>query len=306
MSAPASPAPIPAAAAFAIGIALYGVAAILATDGRARRGAALVVALAGLAAPYALPPDLPAVRATAAIAAFVATIRVVDLVVRREPVSLLRRLVHCFTTVDSFRLRRSAPAIAWRQIPRIGAFSAATAIGAWIALGVAPTIAGRAASLGVRWLGGLLTVYALSEVAYASLDIAYRAAGFTPPRLHRNPALARSVRDFWGRRWNRVVGEWFDARLFRPRARRGQPLLGMTLVFLVSTLVHAYITHVALGAGWALVMSAFFLIQGAVALVEGPLGVARWRPAFAHAWTIAVMTATSPLFCEPFLRVVGG
>jgi hypothetical protein len=53
----------------------------------------------------------------------------------------------------------------------------------------------------------------------------------------------------------------------------------------------------ALGAGdlWAL----FFLLQGVFILLERRLRVARWRPALAHVWTVALLVLSSPLFIEP-------
>ena len=155
----------------------------------------------------------------------------------------------------------------------------------------------------VREACAIALVYSISEVAYASLTLIYRAIGLDPPVFHRNPALSRSVREFWGRRWNRIVGAWLDSKLHRPWARKRKLGIGMALAFFVSALVHVYVTHPALGIGWALVVGAFFLVQGLLALLEGPLGVARWPRLYAHAWTVTVMVTTAPMICEAFLRI---
>jgi hypothetical protein len=86
--------------------------------------------------------------------------------------------------------------------------------------------------------------------------------------------------------------------------RLGHPILGMVLAFLFSAVLHVYVALPALGAKWAAVVGAYFLVQGFLALLEGPLHVARWRPWLGHAWVLVVMGGTSPLFCEAFLRVV--
>ena len=51
-------------------------------------------------------------------------------------------------------------------------------------------------------------------------------------------------------------------------------------------------------------MLVFFLIQGVFVLCELPMGVARWRPALAHAWTVVAVLGCSPLFIEPLLRIL--
>jgi hypothetical protein len=49
-------------------------------------------------------------------------------------------------------------------------------------------------------------------------------------------------------------------------------------------------------------MTSYFVVQGAFAWLEGPLGVETWPRPAAHAWTIAAMAGTSPLFVEPALQ----
>ena len=143
-----------------------------------------------------------------------------------------------------------------------------------------------------------------TDVAYGAITLLARLVGLSFPAIHRDPILSRSVREFWGRRWNRVVSGWLDARFHRPMARLGHPFVGMAFAFAFSAALHAYATHPALGSRWAVIVGAYFLLQGALAFVEGPLRVARWRPAAGHAWVILVMGGLSPLFCEPFLQVV--
>jgi hypothetical protein len=79
----------------------------------------------------------------------------------------------------------------------------------------------------------------------------------------------------------------------------------MAAVFVASAAMHAYIVLPALDVTMAGAALAYFLVQGALALAERPLGVTRWPQAAGRAWTIGVMTATSPMFTEPFLRCLG-
>lgn len=159
------------------------------------------------------------------------------------------------------------------------------------------------AALVVREAFAIIAAYAISDFAYALLNTIYRALGFAPPVLHRDPVLSRSLRDFWGRRWNRIVGAWLDATFYRPWARRRQRAIGMSLAFAFSALVHVYVTHPALGTRWSLIVGAFFLVQGLFTLLEGPLGVARWPTLYARVWTLTIMALTAPMICEAFLRL---
>jgi D-alanyl-lipoteichoic acid acyltransferase DltB (MBOAT superfamily) len=157
----------------------------------------------------------------------------------------------------------------------------------------------------VRWGGGALLIYALADAIHAAIAGIYRLAGRQIPSQHRTPAAARSVREFWGSRWNRTVSRWLDRSVFRAWARRGQPRVGWALAFLVSSAVHAYFVLVAAGPRMALWMGIYFLLQGLLVLAELRLHVDRWPAMAAHGWVITVMLLSAPLFTEPFLQVLG-
>jgi hypothetical protein len=52
-------------------------------------------------------------------------------------------------------------------------------------------------------------------------------------------------------------------------------------------------------------MFAFFFVQGIFVILETRLGVSRWSRPARRAWTVTIMVASSPLFVEPALRVLG-
>ena len=124
--------------------------------------------------------------------------------------------------------------------------------------------------------------------------------------LGRNGVRARTVAEFWGKRWNRAVGEWLGEFVFAPLARCGHPALGLMSAFVASALVHAWLAAVALGElRAALSIAAYFVVQGGAVLVERRLGVRAWPPAVARAWTALVVAGPSPLGVGPFLRTLG-
>ncbi len=280
--------------------------AVLATGSRTRRALVLLPALSALAAPFAIPPEYPLWRAMDALAVIAAVVRGSDLVFLRRETTKMERFVHALLVTDSFTVRRTKPGFATGPAIRIVTFTALLLVGRAIAFDLAPHVEPEPLRLATRWLGGLVFAYSFTDAVYGGLPLLHKAFGFELPVVHRDPILSRSVREFWGNRWNRIIGAWLNTRFYRPLARRGAPVQGMALAFLASAIIHGYIAFPPLGTVQACVATGFFLVQGALALVEGPLGVATWPRWAAHAWTIGVMVASSPLFVEPFLRVVGG
>jgi D-alanyl-lipoteichoic acid acyltransferase DltB (MBOAT superfamily) len=128
-------------------------------------------------------------------------------------------------------------------------------------------------------------------------------------RLHRSPAASLSVKEFWGDRWNRTVSMWFREHCLKPLARRTNAKLGMLASFLVSGILHAYLVIVALDVKWALVMLSYFLLQAIFVAIEIAIEIAidpkHWNPHLARVWTLTLMIASSPLFVEPALRILG-
>ena len=213
---------------------------------------------------------------------------------------------HVVSPVDSRRLQRAPPAFD-RPLLRPG-----PGLAWWLALRgpgwarargceTLPSLAGWV----VRWIGGLVAIYAFVEALWRTVQSYYALAGFATPVLHDHPTLSRSVRELWGERWARPVSAWLHANVLKPLARRGLPRVGLGAAFLGSAVLHAY--AVLACAGWimALSMLAYFLVQGFLVILERILGVQRWSVPAAHAWVLGVMILTSPLFIEPFLRTVG-
>ncbi len=135
-------------------------------------------------------------------------------------------------------------------------------------------------------------------------------AGVEVEEIFDAPPLARSPRDFWGRRWNLFVHRFVARFLFRPLGGRRHPALATLGVFVCSGLMHEYFVLAALGGtghhtGW---MMGFFVIQGAGVVVEmrgrrRRTGLPRGLAIGLHtAW----MTLTSPLFFGPLGEMFEG
>jgi hypothetical protein len=279
----------------AFGIAL----AVLATGSRFRPLAALLAAVAGIAAPLVVPPAHTFVRFVFAALALVLLMRIVDLGVdrRRWPVGLRTRM---FTGLVDVREATPIP----RRADPFALVVVALYLGlAWLGWSVAHATD----HLLVRWAGGVLVIYGLADVACATVVPLYALFGWRIPRQHHAPILASSVGAFWSKHYNLNVSAWLARHVHRPLARRGRATLGLATAFVASAAAHAWVAWVPLDVPMALTMAAFFTVQAVPVIVERSwAGFARLPLPARRAWTIAWLLVPSPLFVEPFLRILEG
>jgi len=279
----------------AVPLLIAVIATCAALTGEPRRptaAIALLAAIAGLGAAWLAPP-IPAVRGAFALASFLVFARVIDLL-RGSPRPALARLWHLVGIVDTRRVVPDASRLDIDSLRRVLGFGA-LALLAWAAVVLVPPL---------RWIGGAALVYALAEVAFAFLRGSYRLVGARPPPLHDDPILALSVGEFWGRRWNRVIGDWLAEHGHRPLARTGHPALGVVTAFAWSAALHVHFALAGVGVVGAAIMGSFFLVHAAIVLGERVLYVERWPAPLARLWTASALLGTSPLFIGPFLGMV--
>ena len=74
--------------------------------------------------------------------------------------------------------------------------------------------------LSLRWFAGGIAIFAVAEMATASLSLAGAVFGVTVPRLFHSPYLSKSVNEFWTKRWNIPTAEFFRRYAFAPIARQ--------------------------------------------------------------------------------------
>lgn len=240
-------------------------------------------------------PGTPLQRGVLALLVFWGAARILDLAREPRPRSPGERLLLPLALLDPRQMRWGVP-----HLDRAAFRKAAL----WIPLGLAAlTIATRAGPGPLRWGLGVAVIYALAETLEGLLRGIFGLLGAVPPPIHRTPIVARSLREFWGERWNLVVNRWLRVHCYLPLARRHRPILGLALAFLASAGIHAWFIGVALGPAMAISMALYFLIEGLLLALEIPLGVARWPAPAGHAWTLACTIVPSPLFVEPVLRL---
>lgn len=157
-----------------------------------------------------------------------------------------------------------------------------------------------------RWLvsafqvKGLLLSYAalpilllMSEFLAALLTVLWLPSGKLLPPLHCRPWMARSLADFWGRRWNLWFSDWFRYTLLS-RLRRW-PTGTVVLIFAISGLMHEWGINVPLycltGKAMFGSMMIYFLLQAAGLLLERRFSKGCERLKAGFAWLVIVAPA---------------
>jgi len=267
----------------------------------ARRIASLPFILAGLLLPL-LAPSPPLLRVLLSMLGLLGTLKMLQL--DFEPrwqehhpawhglvpfdVSTARRVP------PAFDLRGAALALGYSLLALVCAFALLRlpATGGWE----------RSAS---RILLGAGMLYAAMEGATLGLLFVHRLAGIAVPPIQAMPIAARSVGEFWGKRWNRPVSAWLGEYVFGPLRRRRRPALALMLAFTASAAMHAWVFYAGGGLRAALAVALFFLLQAPWLMLESRLRVTRWPAWAGHAWTLGWLLATAQLFVAPVLEGVG-
>ena len=282
-------------------IALLLTTGLVVARGALRTTIAIVLACGCLALPIWLPAQPSWLRFVLALASQLSVLRTIEVLRDARPHGAAMRMFAFVAPLDALAVTAARPRLDVRGVAYAIATSMLGGIGvAMVWLAPLGTWHWPVASLGCA-IGMLGTMDALACTNRALL----RAVGIESPAVQDEPWRARTVAEFWSRRWNRAVGAWLRRFCFAPLARRGHVVMGMLAAFVVSAWIHFWPVLVAVGLAPALAMGGFFVAQAMCIVVEAKLGVARWRRPAQHAWTIAVMLGASPLFCVPMLLVLG-
>jgi hypothetical protein len=161
--------------------------------------------------------------------------------------------------------------------------------------------------LAAGWLAMAGLIFALHFGLFHLLSLAWRTAGVDAEPVMQNPLRARSLADFWGRRWNTAFHALAARFAFRPfRSALGRE--GATLlVFFVSGLIHELVISVPAGGGYGL-PTGYFVLQG-VGVASERTRLGRWMGLGrgGRGWLFTVVVAAGPafwLFPPPFVRRV--
>lgn len=118
---------------------------------------------------------------------------------------------------------------------------------------------------------GAIVLWLVSEAVGPLISFLAMPLGRLGPLPHGgSPPLAKSLSDFWGRRWNVWTSDLFRQIIFRPLHKR--PMLALVMVFLVSGVFHEWAINVPLyvvtGKNCFGSMILYFLLQAFGILIE--------------------------------------
>lgn len=162
--------------------------------------------------------------------------------------------------LNSSRRPGAPPPAAWLSA------AVAAAIGASL-VWLFPRIIIPVSALAAGWSAMIGIVLVLHFGSFRLLAFAWQSAGVDAEPIMREPLLARSVRDFWGNRWNRGFSDFAHRAFLRPFSRTFGPTGGLVGVFFISGLIHELVISLPARGGYGL-PTLYFLIQGAGAVFE--------------------------------------
>jgi hypothetical protein len=275
------------------------------TPSAPRAALALALSIGGVFSPLFLTREWPILRTVTAFAVVASLYRVIAIVRRPDSPVLGRVLAAALPVVDARRVAR-VPRAFLPDAFVVGAFNCLLAYALFRCAALVPPAApysGMTSAL--RTLVGGASAYFLVDGTARLLTAVSSALGLDIGPLHDAPILARSVGEFWGRRWNRSVHRWLDDNAFRPVAKRFGLGAGVMAAFVASAVLHLVPIWTAYSGRAAAQMGAFFCLHGAIVILESRLRVARWPRALGHVWTLGLFAATAPLFVEPLLESMG-
>jgi hypothetical protein len=284
-------------------VAVLAVAATLAGESARGRKAGLVIAVAALALPFLEHTESPLMAFVVALVACWGAVRTLDLYRERTARPWRMRVWHVLAAFDTRQTTRVPARVDGATLMNVLGHAALATGGAVVLLYGAPHLLGFA-RWPVRAVAGTAFAYGVAGAVADLVRWMYLLVGIAVPPIQRTPIASRSLQEFWGQRWNRVVGRWLRENLFLPLARRRRPAVGLLLAFVVSGFLHGYLTLAAVGSAMALPMTAFFVVQGGLVLLERGLRVEAWPSAAARLWFVTAMLVSVPLFVEPMLAVV--
>ena len=157
------------------------------------------------------------------------------------------------------------------------------------------------------WVGMIGVVFILHFGLFHLLALFWRQKGIAATPVMRSPALATSLAEFWGQRWNTAFNELAFRFAYRPIRRVTTPATATLLVFGLSGLIHDLLISVPAGGGYGL-PTLYFLIQGLGAIIERSryghrIGLGRG----ARGWFFTLFVTVAPvfwLFHPPFIKHV--
>lgn len=142
------------------------------------------------------------------------------------------------------------------------------------------------------WVGWIGLAFLLHFGAMHALALVW---GVKP--IMDAPLLAKSVNEFWSRRWNTAFPQLAGPLWFEPMKKWFSPATAIMGVFLISGLLHELVISLPAGAGYGM-PTAYFAVQGVGILLERK--AARWASApYRRMWAWLVVAGPAVILFHP-------
>ena len=135
----------------------------------------------------------------------------------------------------------------------------------------------------------------------------WRAAGVDVKELFRSPYKSKSVKEFWGKRWNMAFSEMTALVVYKPLKDSYGKTVAMLASFLVSGILHEIAISFPVNRGYGLPLL-YFIIHGVVMYAEDQVRAVKnitVHPVWSHVWVFGWLIIPMPLlFHAAFIQQI--
>lgn len=136
----------------------------------------------------------------------------------------------------------------------------------------------------------------------------WRFSGVATYYLFKTPAKAKTLNEFWSKRWNLAFSEMTSIAIFRPLKDKTGSAVALLIAFAFSGLLHELALSVSVNSGYGLPLL-YFIIQGSIVIVEKRLLNRKvsflQNPLLTRLWVFFWLVVPMPLlFHEAFINKV--
>ena len=121
------------------------------------------------------------------------------------------------------------------------------------------------------FVAGIWVLHAM-DLAYnnAIMFLNFEGSPLAYDMRHRHPLLSTSLTEFWGSRWNPIIGKLLQEAFYKPIRRMGIPrVVAMITCFVGSAVLHAFPQYISTFSFTdSMMMFSFFFIHGLLVLIE--------------------------------------
>jgi alginate O-acetyltransferase complex protein AlgI len=161
------------------------------------------------------------------------------------------------------------------------------------------------------FLSELLLLIGLSLILHFGIlnlsTAMWRLLGVDVRELFKSPYKSKSLKEFWGKRWNIAFSEMTALIVYRPLKEIISPSMAMIVSFLLSGILHEIAISFPVNSGFGLPMI-YFSIHAFLIYLEGKSPLVKKiisHPVVSHVWVFLCLILPMPLlFHADFVQFV--